>query len=341
MDAHKYRPSRNSAEYGSVVEGKLLSGIAGHNICLDYFGSPSAEEAKLGLSQHGEAPNNKWSIVAHSAQTSKASITLTVPLPAAGLHLLRKIELCQGESVVYFEETIRNERRADHFFHWTQHVTLGPQFLHPEASTIAISGSKGLTSPHGYDEGKAMLASGRKFRWPKAPLATKGTADLTRPFSRTGLGYVVGVLVDPARDIGFIAALSPKERLVFGYCFSRADFPWIAVWEENLAIEAIPWKRRSQALGLEFGTTPIPAGRRDSFLNGGSLFGTPTKTFIPALQTRSVGYLAFLASVPPEFLALRNIKIEGNEILLFSTTSRIPVRVAGSRIAKTLQISSG
>lgn len=109
-----------------------------------------------------------------------------------------------------------------------------------KAATIAISGSKGLTSPHGYDEGKAMLLSGRRFQWPIAPLATMGTADLTRPFLRTGVGYVVGVLVDPSRDVGFIAAINPTQGLLLGYCFSRSDFPWITVWEENLAVQAVP-----------------------------------------------------------------------------------------------------
>src|SRR5437870_719884 len=39
IDPHRYRPAKHSSEYGSPIEGKLLSGIAGHNLCLDYFGS--------------------------------------------------------------------------------------------------------------------------------------------------------------------------------------------------------------------------------------------------------------------------------------------------------------
>src|SRR5580692_7884388 len=43
-------------EYGADAESKLLSGIMGHNLCLDIFGGPSPEEAAAGLTVHGEAP---------------------------------------------------------------------------------------------------------------------------------------------------------------------------------------------------------------------------------------------------------------------------------------------
>jgi hypothetical protein len=60
IEPYTYREKIHASQYGSITEGKLLSGIVGHNICLDYFGSPSPQEAKGGLSQHGEAPNVKW-----------------------------------------------------------------------------------------------------------------------------------------------------------------------------------------------------------------------------------------------------------------------------------------
>ena len=59
IEPTQYRAEKHSATYGPSNEGKLLSGIAGHNICLDYFGPPSEEEAAQGLSTHGEAPSAK------------------------------------------------------------------------------------------------------------------------------------------------------------------------------------------------------------------------------------------------------------------------------------------
>jgi len=336
MDPDKYSPGRHQQEYGSIVEGKLLSGIAGHSICLDYFGSPSPQEAELGLSQHGEAPSSRWTIDHQSANDSAARLRLKVRLPAAGLRFSREITVRRGESVAYFHETVRNERKVDHFFHWTQHVTLGPPFLCRGSATVAVSGSKALTSPDEYDEGKTLLAPGTAFRWPRGPQSPKGTVDLSRPFSRKGSGYVAAVLLEPAREMGFIAVLNTQERVLFGYCFSQVDSPWVTVWEENRAIEAVPWKGTCQALGLEFGTTPMPVGRRENFLNGGPLFGTPTMTFIPARATKSVRYIAFLANVPSDFARLRDIRIGNGELLFFSAGSKLPLRMAASRIVAWL-----
>jgi len=41
MEPFQYRAKAHAKRYGPILEAKLLSGIAGHNICLDYFGPPS------------------------------------------------------------------------------------------------------------------------------------------------------------------------------------------------------------------------------------------------------------------------------------------------------------
>src|SRR6266851_3197535 len=45
---------RAKHQYGADAESKLLSGIMGHNLCLDLFGGPSEAEAAAGLTVHGE-----------------------------------------------------------------------------------------------------------------------------------------------------------------------------------------------------------------------------------------------------------------------------------------------
>jgi hypothetical protein len=149
---------------------------------------------------------------------------------------------------------------------------------------------------------------------------------------------VVGVQVDPRRDVGFVAAFNQKEHLLIGYCFLRRDFPWVAVWQENLAIEAIPWKRQTQALGLEVGTTPLPVPRRENFLEGGPLFGIPTLTLAPALRKKQVRYLSFLANVPPGFQGLAEVKVEKNHLLLSGPRMRSPLRLEASRCEEMLAV---
>jgi hypothetical protein len=293
----------------------LLSGIAGHSICLDYFGPPSEEEAAQGLSFHGEAPISRWRKTDRRVSAEKVALELSVRLPIAGLQFSREIELRRGESVAYFTETVVNERKCDHFFHWTQHVTLGPPFLSPRDSTIALPGTRGLTDPHGYDEGKNLLALKRPFRWPTAPAHGGGTVDLTRPLLRRGRGFVVGVLLDPRRDIGFVTALNTKLGLLIGYCFRRRDYPWVAIWEENRAIAAPPWNHITQARGLEFGTTGLPVPRREAFAIG-KLMNTPTFACVPARGKKVIRYLAFLSQIPVGFERVTEIRLVGKEIVI-------------------------
>jgi hypothetical protein len=328
IEPYRYRADIHSAKYGPMPGGKLIAGLVGHSVCLDYFGSPSAEEARQGLPQHGEAASSRWHTVGSRMSAREAVLTLGVKLPAAGLRFRREIRLRRGEPVVYFKETVTNEGKQDHFFHWTQHVTLGPPFLSSRDSVVALPGTKAVTFPHGYDEGKALLASKREFRWPLAPAAAGGRVNLSRPCSRAGLGFVAGVLLDTARQLGFIAALNARERLLLAYCFPRRDFPWVTLWEENRAIAAIPWKRRTQALGLEFGTTPLPVPWRENFLEGGPLFGVPTVARVPARGTRVVRYAAFLAQLPAGFAAIRDIEIGEKEFLILDAMKRKePLRV--------------
>src|SRR5258708_9225679 len=57
-------------EYGADAESKLLSGIMGHNLCLDLFGGPSEAEAAAGLTVHGEG-----AVAAYDVTTSASEIT--------------------------------------------------------------------------------------------------------------------------------------------------------------------------------------------------------------------------------------------------------------------------
>lgn len=315
IEPYTYREGIHGALYGSILEGKLLSGIAGHNLCLDYFGSPSPEEAAQGLSQHGEAPSLRWKRSGMTVRDDRVTLVLSVRCPAAGLRFQREITLRKNQPVAYFREAIQNERGCDHFFHWVQHVTLGPPFVSSRESMVSIPGTRGITFPHGYDEGKSLLAKEKRFRWPNAPARSGSAINLEKVLIRKGLGFVASVLIDPRRDWSYVCALNNKHHLLIGYCFRRKDFPWVTAWEENRAISAVPWGNRTEARGLEFGTTPIPFSRRDTFRRG-NLYDTETFTCVPARGRKTVEYLAFLAQVPTTVRRISDVQYSGNEILV-------------------------
>ena len=314
IEPFQYSARSHAKLYGPLTEGKLLSGIAGHNICLDYFGPPSEEEAAQGLSTHGEAPSLKWRKSSERLRAGQLSLTLSVRLPEAGLQFSREIGMRAGESVVYLKEAVTNERKLDHFFHWTQHVTLGPPFVAPEDGHVFMSATKGITSTDAYAE-KALLGFGKEFQWPLAPGRSGGEVDLSYCLTRTGSGIVASLLLDPARDVQFVGALNTRHRLLYAYCFHRADYPWVTIWEENCARASPPWNGRAQTRGLEFGSAPLPATRREAFARG-PIFGMPTFSTVPARGRLTIPYVAFLAQLPEGFREVRDISLRKNEILV-------------------------
>jgi hypothetical protein len=121
LEPSRYDRARHDV-YGPDVDARLLAGIMGHNLCLDIFGGPSAEEAAAGLPVHGEASIERYDVSGTSTE-----IHMQVQLPLANLHVERHLEL-RGRAV-RIRESVRNLGGTDRPIGWTQHVTLGPPFL--------------------------------------------------------------------------------------------------------------------------------------------------------------------------------------------------------------------
>ena len=155
--------------------------------------------------------------------------------------------------VVHIAETVENLGAFDRPIAWTQHVTLGPPFL--------VRGST-------------------EFRTP----ATR-SQEVCPGFTTQ--------LMDPERDQAWFLAYSPQSKLLFGYIWKRADFPWLGIWEENHGRRQPPWNGATLTRGMEFGVSPIPESRRE-MIDRGSLFGVPAYRWIAAKSTLRVEYCAFL-----------------------------------------------
>jgi hypothetical protein len=279
-------------EYGADAESKLLSGIIGHNLCLDLFGAPSAEEAAAGMTVHGEA-----SIVPYQISAGDRELTAACFLPAAQLQFERRIRL-DGPRVL-ITETVENTAMLDRPIAWTQHVTLGPPFLEKGVTQFRAPGTKAHS-----------LGVDHDFDWPLKPRASGGTEDM-RVFTNAPVsGGFDSVLLDPAGGQAFFFAFSPTTKVLFGYVWKRADFPWLGIWEENHNREFPPWNRRTLTRGMEFGASPVPESRRQ-MIDRGSMFGVPGYRWIPAKTKAQVDYWAFIASADsiPESLEQLQIHV--------------------------------
>jgi len=267
--------------YGAGVESSLLAGIMGHNLCLDIFGGPSAEEAAAGLGVHGEA-----SCVPYAIEQRAGELGMSAFLPLANLRVERQLEL-RGHAV-RIRETVENLGGTDKPVGWTQHVTLGPPFLKKGSTQFraSVTRSRVWETTFGASD---YLRPAAEFDWPFAPRAAGGTSDL-RVFTGadTSSAYTAH-LTDPARPHAYFVAFSPDVRLAFGYVWARADFPWLGIWEENLSRTGPPWHGRTMTRGMEFGASPFAESRRE-MVERARMFDTPGFRWIPAASRVSVEY---------------------------------------------------
>src|SRR5262245_42115761 len=269
------------AQYGDAADGRLLAGIMGHNVCLDIFGGPSAEEAAAGLSAHGEG-----SVVPYAIEMNGAVLEAQADLPQAGLAFARRLEL--RHNIVGVFETVTNMTACDRPVGWTQHVTLGAPFLKHGVTEFRASAtrSKVIESTFGPAD---YLVAGAIFEWPHAPRRDGGRVDLQRYTDAPASSAYTAHLMDPSRAEAFFVAFDPESELAFAYEWRQADFPWLGIWEENRSRPASPWNNGEITRGMEFGVSPFPETRRDMVARG-PMFDTPTFRWIPARSQVSTSY---------------------------------------------------
>ena len=263
-------------EYGADAESKLLAGIMGHNLCLDLFGAPSPEEARAGITVHGEASILPYAITAHPDQ-----LIANCHLPAAQLGFERRIRLTPHRLLI--TETVENLSPLDRPIAWTQHVTLGPPFIERGSTQFRAPGTKSRT------------LEGMDFDWPYLPGPSGSKRDLQVYTQAQSSGGFTTHLMDPHREQAFFFAWSPASQVLFGYVWKRSDFPWLGIWEENHSRTNPPWNGRTLTRGMEFGASPFPESRR-KMIDRNTMFGMPGYRWIPARSKVMVDYWAFITT---------------------------------------------
>ena len=269
------------SEYGDGNDARLLAGIMGHNLCLDLFGGPSAEEARAGLTAHGES-----SVAPYELEAGVTELTAQAHFPIARLNFERRLEL--EDAAIRVRETVANLGGCDRPIAWTQHVTLGPPFLARGSTQFRASATRSRVFEGQFGVAD-YLQAGSDFDWPNGPRVDGGAADL-RLFTDAAMSSAYTAhLMDPLREDAFFVAYSPDYQLSFGCIWKQADFPWLGIWEENHSRTAPPWNQETLARGMEFGVSPMPETRR-SMIDRGRLFGVPTYRWIPARSQVVVEY---------------------------------------------------
>jgi hypothetical protein len=280
--------SRRHPEYGADSESKLLAGIQGHNICLDIFGPPSAEEALAGLTEHGEAP-----VASYSVEEAPGQITIEALLPQAQLRFERKILLHEQTTALQFVDLVENLSACDRPIAWTEHVTLGPPFLEKGITQFRSNAHKSMVAYPDFSNGLGYMKAGAEFEWPFVPRKDSGTEDLRLFTTASVSAGLTAHAIDGSSGEGFFTAFNPKMGVAMGYLWRRDDFPWLSIWEENHSLKLPPWNGRTLTRGMEFGMSPFSETRREMIKRAG-LFGVPGYGWLPARSQRETRFVAVI-----------------------------------------------
>lgn len=322
-DAEKMNPMWNPVALARMVKGPERFGDSlGHFLCVDGFGPTSKEEQSAGFQGHGEAHRQPWTLIAKGREGRKQQLTFQTRLPIMHEGLVRKLELVDGEQVVYVDSTLENELAFDRPVNWAEHATIGYPFLAPGKTVVDASVGKCQTRPHNNMPPNRRLVSDKPFVYPNAPLKAGGLADLRQiPNPPDSMDHT-GCVFNPAERLGFVTAINLEKRLLLGYLVRREEYPWLQEWmnyPSNLTLSR----------GLEFGTQPFDVSHRDT-VEMGKLFDTPTFRWLPAKSKIGTRYLMFYTRVPAGFTQVDDVRQENGELIITDSKSRQTVRLAAS-----------
>ncbi|MCX6629497.1 MAG: twin-arginine translocation signal domain-containing protein [Candidatus Solibacter sp.] len=285
-----WNPVRMNSELGREAQP---SSSVGHFVCVDGFGGVSPEERAAGLPNHGEAHLQEFRSQSRK-QGAVSELTLTATLPVMQENFTRTFQVVDGENVVYVESTLENLLGFDRPVQWAEHVTVGSPFLESGVTVFDLSGVRSQTRPYQQSTNSAgtmrRLVSGQDFQRPLAPVLDGRKVDMrTTPAAPNYLDHTA-TLLDPSREFGWTTALNLKRRLLLGYVFRRAEYPWLQTWGNYPSTGKL-------ARGMEFSTQPYDLPRRETAANG-PMFDTPTFRWLPAKSKIQTRFLFFYAPVP-------------------------------------------
>jgi hypothetical protein len=161
------------------------------------------------------------------------------------------------------------------------------------------------------------------FEWPAGQAETQIDLRTVRDVERSG--FVNNFLVDPKSEFGYFTAVNSELRLLLGYLFRRADFPWLNVWEANQ-----PAGNGQPAMltrGLEFSNTPTH-GSLKAMVAVPKLWDVPAYEWLNARARLVKKFCAFSAEVPEGFKGVQEIRIKDKAIEIVERGEARTVKLA-------------
>lgn len=314
IDPWRFDLKKHGRLYGKHNESRLLCAITGHNFCLDYFGVPSKDEYRAGMTVHGETGVSRWKVDRIKATRTSATMTISVELPISHLEARRTFIIRKGSPVVDVAVSIRNLARLDHPVTFNEHVTFGPPFVQRGVTLFDIPAKWAHTNPEGED-GNNRLKINAPFEWPHAPGSKKRKINLRIAADEKRSSDFSTQQIIKSKTHGWLTGINPRKGAMVGYVWRRDVCPWIGSWEENHGRSVPPWNGRTLTRGIEFGNTPWAASKRD-MVDLGTLRGDRTFGWVPALGELIYQFAAYVLPVDKSWTGVRDVRVAGKALTI-------------------------
>jgi len=269
--------------YGDHDESKLLSSIAGHNLCCDVFGAQSPGEMAAGLPLHGEAGMVAWSVVLAETGGGAARLIVEADLPHTAMGVRRLFTLAEDSSTIRVDEVLINKTGFQRAIGVAQHATLGEQLLGtPESPALfSCNADRGMTWPDG--DALSTFEGDTPFDYPDIPGKDGGTHDWRTHPRHASNGDLCTMRIRPQDDVAWFTTCNPAKNVAVAYAWERARLPWLMTWEENHSRQMPPWNGQELTRGLEFTSFPFALSREYN-VGLGELLDTPCFTWLDAYE---------------------------------------------------------
>jgi hypothetical protein len=298
--------------------------MVGHFVCVDGFGSPSAEERAAGLAMHGEAYLQPWKLMAAEKQGATTTVKFNVNLPLLQETFTRVLRMVDNESVIYVDSELESQVAFDRTANWGEHPFLFPPFLEAGNTVVDMSGTRSRTRTYPARSGGQRLPfpQGQDFTWPMVPDTNGTPLDLrTAAADAVWMGHTT-TLMEPSRRLSYVTVLNTARHYLLGYVFRQEEYPWV---QNYMNYTKDGWSGR----GVEFATQPFDLPRRD-MLALNRMFDTPVYRLLPAKSKIGARFLLFYVQSPEGMTRVDDVRLENGKIVVEDRASGKTLTLAAS-----------
>jgi len=310
---------------GMKITEPVLVPLRGDFFCLP-FGAPGRCRGKE-YQTHGEPAGAKWKLLELSKDGPTTAMTLSIKTKAPAGKVTKRLQLLDGETVVYVQHVLEGFSGA---FPCGHHATLAvPE--KPGSVQIALSPFRwAMTNPTQVGDPAAReyqsLAINKRFKdLEHAPLIWRDppTGDYTSFPVRKGFTDLLACFNKPGSGPAWTTATVGKEGYLW---FSLKDprvLPTTMLWLADGGRHGEPWNGRNRCLGLEeicsFFAEGLGLSTRPNVL---SKAGIPTAIKLSPRKTTTINYIEGVIKVPRGFKKVKQVLLSGGRATFISTTGK-------------------